>query len=233
MSDPLPTILVPGLGCSARLYRDQIPALWPFGPVTVADHRRDDSMDGIARRILVSAPPRFALAGLSMGGFIALAIMRLAPERVARLALLDTNARADTPDRTAERERFIALAQRGNFAEVNGILTPRYLHPKRHNDESFRTIIREMAEDVGVEGFVRQQRAIMGRPDSRPMLASIRCPTSVLVGDSDAATPPALSEEIANAIPGARLTIIKECGHLSTLECPDEVNTALVQWMNA
>jgi len=233
MADPLPIVLVPGLGCSARLYREQIPAVWPFGAVTVAEHRRDDSMDGIARRILAAAPPRFALAGLSMGGFIALAIMRLAPERVARLALLDTNARADTPERTAERERFIALARRGKLAEVNAILTPRYLHPKRQQDESFKAIIRAMAEDVGVDGFERQQRAIMGRPDSRSMLASIRCPTLVLVGDSDAATPPHLSEEIANGIPGAGLTIVKECGHLSTLECPDEVNVALVEWLSA
>jgi pimeloyl-ACP methyl ester carboxylesterase len=168
-----------------------------------------------------------------MGGFIALASMRLAPERVARLALLDTNARADTPERTAERERFIALAQRGRFAEVNATLTPRYLHPKRQKDETFKAIIRDMAEDVGVEGFVRQQRAIMRRPDSRPMLASIRCPTLVLVGDNDAATPPALSEEIADGIPGAKLTIVKECGHLSTLECPDEINAALIDWVNA
>ncbi len=233
MADPLPIILVPGLGCSARLYRDQIQALWPLGPVTVADHRRDDNMDGIASRILASAPPRFALAGLSMGGFIALAIMRQAPERVARLALLDTNARADTPERTEERERFIALAQRGRFADVNAALTPRYLHPKRQQDESFKTIIRDMAEDVGVEGFVRQQRAIMGRPDSRPMLGAIRCPTLVLVGDSDAATPPALSEEIANGISGAELVIVKECGHLSTLECPAEVNAAMIKWLGA
>lgn len=233
MADPLPIILVPGLGCSARLYREQIPALWPFGPVTVADHRRDDTMDGIARRILAVAPPRFALAGLSMGGFIAFAIMRLAPERVARLALLDTNARADTPERTAERERFIALARRGNFAEVNAILTPRYLHPKRHQDETFKAIIRDMADDVGIDGFERQQRAIMGRPDSRAMLGTIRCPTLVLVGDSDAATPPELSEEIANAIPGAQLSTVKECGHLSTLECPDEVNQSLVKWLES
>ena len=111
-------------------------------------------------------------------------------------------------------------------------MTPRYLHPKRQTDESFKAIIRDMANDVGVEGFVRQQRAIIGRPDSRPMLKSIRCPTLVLVGDSDAATPPELSEEIANGIQGAKLTIVKECGHLSTLECPDEANAALVEWMS-
>jgi pimeloyl-ACP methyl ester carboxylesterase len=232
MADPLPIVLVPGLGCSARLYREQIASLWRFGPVTVADHTRNATMDGIARRILAAAPPRFALAGLSMGGFIALAIMRLAPERVARLALLDTNARADTPERSAEREKFIALAQGGKFAEVNAALTPRYLHPD-HRGESFRKIVEQMAEEVGVEGFVRQQRAIIGRPDSRPMLPAIRCPTLVLVGDADAATPPELSKEMADAIPGATMVVIKNCGHLSTLEQPDAVNAAMADWLKA
>ena len=97
MPDPLPIVLIPGLTCSARLYADQIPTLWRFGPVTVADHTRDDNMAAIARRILAAAPPRFALAGLSMGGYIAFEIMRQAPQRVAKLALLDTGARAETP----------------------------------------------------------------------------------------------------------------------------------------
>jgi pimeloyl-ACP methyl ester carboxylesterase len=232
MADPLPLVLVPGLGCSARLYRPQLDALWRFGPITVADHTRDATMDAIARRILSHAPPRFALAGLSMGGFISFAIMRLAPERVARLAVLDTNARADTPERSAEREKFIALARAGRFAEVNAALTPRYLHPD-HRGEAFRRLVDEMAADVGVDGFVRQQRAIMGRPDSRPMLPAIRCPTLVLVGDSDAATPPELSKEMADAIPGARLVVIKNCGHLSTLEQPNAVNAAMADWLKA
>src|SRR6476619_2620293 len=127
LSKSVPLVLVPGLACSVRLFRHQIDALSPFGPVTVADHRRDESMTDIAKRIVVDAPPRFALAGLSMGGFIALAMMRLAPERIDRLALLNTNARSDAPERRAEREKFIALAQAGKIAEINDILTPRYL----------------------------------------------------------------------------------------------------------
>ena len=232
MAVPLPLILVPGLGCSARLYSPQLDALWRFGPITVADHTRDETMDAIATRILRDAPPRFALAGLSMGGFISLAMMRLAPECIDRLALLDTNARADVPERTAERERFIALVQRGRFAEVNAALTPRYLHPN-HRGERFVKLVEQMADDVGVEGFIRQQRAIMGRPDSRSMLPGIKCPTLVLVGDSDAATPPELSKEMADAIPGAKLVIVKECGHLSTIEQPAAVNAAMTQWLNA
>src|ERR1700733_7164863 len=118
MSDGVPIVLVPGLNCSARLYADQIPALWEFGPVTVADHRRDDSLADIAKRILASAPPRFALAGLSMGGYIAFEIMRQAPRRVAKLALLDTGARAEVPERTAQRKPLIALAKSGRLMDI-------------------------------------------------------------------------------------------------------------------
>jgi pimeloyl-ACP methyl ester carboxylesterase len=232
MAAPLPLVLVPGLGCSARLYSPQIEALWRFGPVTVADHTRDETMEAIAKRVLANAPPRFALAGLSMGGFISFAILRLAPERVDRVAFLDTNARADVPERAAEREKFIAMAQAGKFAEVNAALTPRYLHPD-HRGEAFRRIVDQMAADVGVEGFIRQQRAIMSRPDSRPMLSGIKCPTLVLVGDADQATPPELSKEIAGGIAGSKLVVVKDCGHLSTIEQPDAVNSAMIDWLQS
>src|SRR5215831_3335503 len=125
MQAPLPVLLVPGLNCSARLYAEQIPALWRFGPVTVADHTRDDSMETIAARILAAAPPRFALAGLSMGGYIALTMLRQAPERVAKLALLDTSARPETPEQTAARREQVALAWGGRFPEVVDTLFPR------------------------------------------------------------------------------------------------------------
>src|ERR1700687_2491846 len=121
MSDALPIVLIPGLTCTPRLYAEQIPALWQFGPVTIADHRRDDSMTAIARRILAAAPQRFALAGLSMGGYIAFEIMRQAPERVGKLALLDTGSRGDTPEQTERRKLVIALADSGRFAEVPDI----------------------------------------------------------------------------------------------------------------
>jgi pimeloyl-ACP methyl ester carboxylesterase len=232
MTAPLPLLLVPGLGCSARLYSPQLDALWRYGPVTVADHTRDETMEAIARRILKDAPPRFALAGLSMGGFIAFAMLRIAPERIDRVALLDTNARADVPERAAEREKFIAMAQAGKFADVNAALTPRYLHPN-HRGEAFRKIVDAMADDVGADAFIRQQRAIMSRPDSRPMLPGIKCPALVLVGDSDQATPPDLSKEMSAAIPGAKLVVVKECGHLSTIEQPHAVNSAMVEWLRS
>jgi pimeloyl-ACP methyl ester carboxylesterase len=227
----LPLVLVPGLLCSARLYVPQVAALWAHGPVVVADHRRDAEMGALAARILKNAPPRFALAGLSMGGYIAFAMMRLAPERIARLALLDTSARPDLPEQTAGREKFIAMAQGGQLGDIVETLIPRFLHKNRHGDEALKRIVRDMAADTGAEAFVRETRAIMSRPDSRPLLASIRCPTLVLVGDGDELTPPDLAREIAGGISGAKLTIVPDCGHLSTIEKPEAVNAALSEWL--
>src|SRR5476651_1616529 len=205
MVQSLPLVLVPGLTCTARLYGPQIAALWPFGQVAVADHRRDADIAAIAARILKDAPPRFALAGLSMGRYIAFAMMRLAPERVAKLALLDTSARPDTPESKAGREKFIVMAEAGKLNDIVEILTPRFLHKTRHNDEGLKRIVREMAAETGAEAFVRQTKAIMTRPDSRPLLSEIRCPTLVLVGDGDELTPPELAKEIAGGISGAKL----------------------------
>jgi pimeloyl-ACP methyl ester carboxylesterase len=233
MREPLPTVLVPGLNCSARLYAEQIPGLWCHGPVQVADHTRDDAMDAIAERILATAPPRFALAGLSMGGYIALAITRRAPQRVARLALLDTAARPETPEQTARRKPQMALAESGRFDEVPALQFPLLVHRDRHGDQALMQRVRMMAEETGAEAFLRQQRAIIARADARPFLPAIGCPTMVLVGDGDALTPPPLAQEIAAAIPGARLVVVPACGHLSTMEQPEEVNRALGEWLRA
>jgi len=233
MARSLPLVLVPGLLCSARLFAPQIAALWPFGVVTVADHRRDADIAAVAKQILDDAPPRFALAGLSMGGYIAFAMLRLAPERITKMALLDTSARADTPEQTATRKTQIAMAQSGRFGEILEMLIPRYLHRSRQSDESLTTIVREMAMETGLEAFVRQLMAIMSRPDSRPMLSAIRCPTLVLVGDCDEVTPPALNKEIADGITDKKFTVVPNCGHLSTIEQPDAVNAALADWLGA
>ncbi|MDO8877201.1 MAG: alpha/beta fold hydrolase [Pseudolabrys sp.] len=231
MASNLPLILVPGLLCSARLYASQVTALWPCGQVTVADHRRDSDMAAIAAAILANAPPRFALAGLSMGGYIAFAMMRLAPERIARLALLDTSARPDLPEQKAGREKFIAMAEDGKLSDIVETLLPRFIHRDRINDEPLKAEVRAMATETGPEAFVRQTKAIMARPDSRPLLSSIRCPTLVLVGEGDELTPPDLAKEIAAGIAGSTLTVVPNCGHLSTMEKPDAVNTALTAWL--
>ena len=230
-TESLPVVLVPGLTCTARLYAEQIPALWQFGPVMVADHRRDDSMAAIARRILAAAPPRFALVGLSMGGYIAFEIMRQEPKRVAKLALLDTGSRADTPEQTERRRVLMALAKEGRYADIPEQAFPVYVHRNRRGDEALKRIVREMAEATGIDAYLRQQQAILSRSDSRPGLGAISCPTLVLVGEGDEATPPELAREIAAGIPGSRLALIPDSGHLSTLERPTAVTGALVEWL--
>ena len=233
MPENLPIVLVPGLNCSPRLYEPQMPALWRFGPVTVANHTRDDTMAAIARRILDDAPPRFALAGLSMGGYIVLEMIRQAADRVARLALLDTGARADLAEASEKRRINIAAAEAGRFDEIIDAQFPIYVHPSRASDAALKAVYLAMCRDVGPQAYVRQQKAIMGRADSRPLLPAIRCPTLVVVGEQDVATPPELSDEMAAAIPGAKLVKLPACGHLSTLERPEAVTDALVAWMNA
>jgi pimeloyl-ACP methyl ester carboxylesterase len=231
--DSLPVVLVPGLNCSARLYAEQIPALWRFGPVMVADHTRDAGIAAIAGRILANAPPVFALVGLSLGGYIAFEIMRQAPQRVGRLALLDTSARPDTAELTTRRQAPMALARAGKLIEVADESFVFFVHPRRHGDVALRAVVRAMAEETGVEAFLRQQQAIIGRPDSRPTLGVIMCPTLMLVGEQDQGTPLELAREIAAGIAGARLVIVPDCGHLSTLERPQAVTKALIEWMQS
>src|SRR5271169_1391197 len=161
----MPILLVPGLVSSARIYAPVIPALWRFGPVTVANHIRDDNMALIARRILAEAPPRFALAGHSMGGYIAFEIMRQAPERVLRLALINTQARPDTPEATARRRSQVARARAGEYRAILDELFPGFVHPSRRDRADLRQLVYDMGDDVGADAFVRQQTAIIARPD--------------------------------------------------------------------
>jgi pimeloyl-ACP methyl ester carboxylesterase len=232
-SDGLPIVLVPGLNCSARLYAEQIPALWRFGPVTIADHTRGDTIEAIAAQILAAAPPRFALAGLSMGGYIAFEVMRQARQRVVKLALLDTGARAETAEQTERRRAPMEMARTGRFAEVADAAFEFFVHPDRYGDSALKALVKTMAEENGAEVYLRQQRAIIGRPESRPSLAAIACATLVLVGEQDKGTPVELSKEIAAAIRDSRLVVVPKCGHLSTIERPAAVTEAMVGWMQA
>lgn len=230
----IPLVLVPGLLCDADLWRDQMMDLTDIAdPVVTLESFQHTSMEAIARAILAKAPPQFALAGLSMGGYISEAIMRLAPERVVKLALLDTGPRADTPEQTAARKGLIELAQIGNFKGVTPRLLPRLVHPDRLNDEPLISRITAMADHVGKDGFLRQQTAIMGREDQRPHMPGYKCPTLILVGRQDILTPLELHEEMASLIPGAKLVVVENCGHMSTMERPDAVNAALRKWLKA
>ena len=226
-----PLVLLPGLLTDAGLWEHQIRHLSDLAEVRVADLTGADGVAVLAARVLAGAPGRFALAGLSMGGYVAMEILRQAPERVERLALLDTSARPDTAEQTERRQALIATAEEGRFAAVMPRLLPMLIPASRQEDRSLTAALVAMAERMGPEAFVRQQRAIMGRPDSRPSLGRIRCPTLVLVGREDALTPPERAEEMAEAIPGAKLAIVEECGHMSTMERPQAVTALMRMWL--
>jgi pimeloyl-ACP methyl ester carboxylesterase len=231
MTTATPLLLVPGLLCTGDLFRHQIIALAHTRPVLVADHRRADSIREIATQILKTAPPRFALAGLSMGGYIAFEIMRLAPQRVERLALLDTSAAPDTPEATAKRHERIAAARQGRFLAVAEEMFPGLVLPAHARDADLKRRYMLMAEETGAEAFALQQTAIIGRPDSRPALGAIAVKTLVMVGREDALTPPESAKAIADGIEGAKLVVLPECGHLSTMERPNAATEALGSWL--
>jgi pimeloyl-ACP methyl ester carboxylesterase len=227
-----PLVLVPGLTCSPRIWASQIPALWPFGPVTVADHARASHVDAIATSILETAPPRFALAGVSLGGYIAFALWRAAPERITRLALIDTQATPDDAETAAARLRAMELERAGKSGAIIEVAFPTLVHPDHEDDDALRELMRVMREETGLEGALNQLEAARTRPDSRPDLPGISVPTLVLVGAGDRLTPVAKSREIAEAIPGARLAIIEDAGHMALVEQPERVNAELVRWLS-
>lgn len=229
MTAKTPLFLLPGLLCDRALWEPQLAGLADIAEMTVGDLTQSDTVGGMAEDVLRIAPERFALAGLSMGGYVSFEIMRRAPERVTRLALLDTSARADKPEQTKERREMIALAKQGKFKGVTPMLLPRWVH--RLDEPAIVATVTAMTQRVGGETFIRQQTAIMGRPDSRPGLSRIHCPTLVLCGHEDKGTPPELHREIAADIPNARLVIIPDCGHLSTLERPEAVNREMRRWL--
>lgn len=231
MPHSLPVVLVPGLGCSPRIYDPQLPALWRQGPVGFANHARGGDMATIARRILAEAPLRFALAGHSMGGYIILEMVRQAPERIGRLALLNTSARPETPEAAERRRGLIAEVKAGHYRQVMDGLFEKFVHPSRANDARLKQIVMDMADDVGPDAFVWQLEAIMGRADSRPTLSTIKCPTLVLTSDTDNMVPQDASVEMANAIPGAKFVKVADCGHLPQLEKPDAMTEALLDWL--
>ena len=231
MAEREPLVLLSGLLSDGALWRAQVDDLVDIAALVVPDLSLDDTIAGMALRALAAAPPRFAVAGLSMGGYVALEIMRRAPGRVTRLALLDTSARTDTPEQAERRREAIALAEGGGFDEVADRMLPNLVHPDRLSDEGLVSAIRAMAQRLGKDGFLRKQRAIMGRVDSRPDLPRIACPTLVLCGREDASAPLVLSEEMAALVPGARLEVVERCGHMSAMERPETVSAALRRWL--
>lgn len=220
-------VFVPGLLCTRALFAAQSGDLSETLNISIGDHRQDDTLPAIARRILHNAPETFVCAGLSMGGYIGFELLRQAPERVKALVLLNTSARADTPDKTEGRQAMIALAEAEGIDAVADAHLPAFLSEKHLARDDLTSTIREMARSTGVEAYLRQQTAIMSRPDSREILREITVPTLVVVGADDILTPPELAKEMADGIPDADLLVIEDCGHLSTMERPQAVNDAI------
>ncbi len=231
MEKPIPLALLPGLLLDGALWRAQVAGLAGLADGQAADLSTQASVATMAADVLAAMPHRFALAALSMGGYVAFEILRQAPARVMALALLDTTARPDTAEQTARRRGLIELAQKGKFKGVTRRLLPMLVHADRLDDAALTGEVMAMAERIGRDGFLRQQKAIMARPDSRALLPRIACPTLVLCGREDALMPLAWHQEMARAIPGAELVVVDRCGHLSPIERPAEVTAALRKWL--
>ena len=219
--------MVPGLVSDDDLFGEQSAALAGEVDVIVSDVSRSRSIADMARAALAVAPPSFALAGLSMGGYVVWEILRQARERVTAVALLDTSARPDAEEQSARRQALMELAQAGRFPDVLELLWPFEVSPVHRSDAALRARADAMFLRAGPEVFVRQTEAIIARMDSRPDLASVDVPALVLCGRDDAITPLDGSQEMAAGIPGAELVVLDDCGHLSSWERPAEVTAAL------
>ncbi|WP_319521475.1 alpha/beta hydrolase [uncultured Desulfosarcina sp.] len=227
-----PLILIPGLLCDHALWQHQVAVVGQISECIVTDkHMQYETIGRIAEEIVADAPDRFALAGLSMGGYIALEICRKYGRRVERLALIDTSARADTAEQTEKRQKLIALCRQGKFADVSELLFSVLVHPDRYEDTALKQRIVDMADRIGPEIFIRQQQAIMGRSNQVPFLADIRCPTVIVCGEQDQVTPRECSEEMAALIQGSQLEIIPDCGHMTSMEKPEKVSAILLEWL--
>lgn len=230
---PLTYVLLPGLASDQTLWRAQIPLLAARGPVHVTDvHSRHASLPAMATGLLAEHDGPLLLIGTSMGGILALEVYRQAPQRVRAMALLGSTARPDTPEMQRLREEAIGLFETGRMDEVLRANVPFAFHPSKANDRALVADYLAMVRRAGPEQLVRQNRAILARADSRPLLPRIRCPLLVAGGEDDLLTPIECAEEIAAAVPGARLERLPECGHLLTLEQPQRINALLEAWLD-
>jgi len=226
-----PLLLLPGLLCDEMLWSHQIETLADLADITVADLTRDDTIEAMAARTLEEAPETFALAGLSMGGYVAQEILRQAPERVTRLALVDTSALADSDEQRARRTGFIGQTLEGKFKGVTSRLLPMLIHKDRLDDADLTGKIMAMAEHVGKDAFIRQQHTIMSRKDGFDVLSRVKCPVVVICGRQDILTPVEQHIAMVDANTDAALIVIEDCGHLAPLEQPHAVSAALRYWL--
>ena len=225
-------ILLPGLASNAVMWQHQLAVLpHALEPAVTAVHSRCESIPQMAQALLQAHAGDLILCGASMGGIIAMEVARQAPARVKGLALLGTNARPETPDMAKLREAAIEFFKQGRVKEVLTVNLPMAFHPSRAKDETLTQTYLDFVLAAGPDQLIRQNRAIMARPDARLHLPNVTCPTVVMCGDGDQLTPPECSREIATLIPDAELVMIPRCGHMLTMERPEEVNAALLRWL--
>ena len=214
-----------------RLYAAQVAALEPTHECKVFAFREHDTLGRMAKELLANTPKRFTLIGLSLGGYLSFEIIRRQLHRLERLVLMDTTAVADTPARRAGRDADIAKVREGGIDALIPELAPRWMHPTHAKRTDLVNLMAEMARSIGARGQLNQQRAMMARPDSHDDLARVAVPTLVMCGRQDPVTPVPDHEAMAAKVRGARLEIIEDCGHLSTIERPDAVNRVLIDWL--
>lgn len=217
----LPALFLPGQLTDERLWQPMLAAM-PAGLITphFIEFNRGDSVAGFARHALSGPPEEFIIFALSLGGYVAFEILRQSPNRVKGLVLFNTSARSDDEEKKEERERVKNIVEVGKFVGVTNRLMPTIVHPRQLGNRSVTDTVMQMATHIGQDGFLRQQNAIIGRPDSRDILPRIQVPTMVIGGDSDERTPPKFAEEIATKIPGAEFHLLDKVGHLAPLEEP-------------
>lgn len=231
-------VLLPGLLCDERVWRDQIEALRDVAQCLVPDWGEIDSIAGMADHVLATAPPEFSLAGHSMGGRVAFQVVRRAPERVKRLALLNTGADGRTSGAAGEQEErnrmaLVELARTQGMRAMAMQWLPPMMHPRRREDTVLVEEIVRMVERKTPEILLHQQRALLNRPDANPVLSEIKCPTLLLSGREDSWSPPSRHEEMSAKVPGSRVVIVPDSGHMAPMEQPAAVSRALREWLSS
>lgn len=226
------TVLSPPLLCSPQVYSPILDGVWRYGQVSVADTRRDDTIASMAERILREIPGEFVVVGTSMGGYVALEVVRQAPERVKALALVSTSARADTPEQVQAREQQIRLVQEGHFEALVDAAFPGIVAPYHETDLDMLALWRAMAATVGPDAFIRQQRAVIDRSDLTALLTGITSPTAIIHGVDDRYIPATVAEETSELMPRATVDLIPGAGHFVFPEQPDAVRAAILRLLD-
>lgn len=232
----IPAYFFPGMLCDHRLWRPILPYVESSLDIHPVDVSHTDNIPACASRFISQMQEGSILVGLSMGGYVVLDAMRQLLEagqagRVKAIMLISTSAFADSSEQTRSREGLIKLARMGKFKGVTPRLMPTLIHPSRVNDSSITQVVLDMAEDIGLDAFIRQETAVMNRRDQTDILPKITCPTLIVVGDTDQRTPPPCSQRMASLIPGSEFHLLDTCGHLPPLELPETTGSLMQRFI--